>query len=111
MRDIVLALTTVPGDFDASVLARELVDAGVAACVTILPGVRSVYKWQGAINEDAEQQLLIKTSRDRAGAVWTALKARHPYDVPEFVVVPVVDGNPDYLGWIADSVESAERRS
>jgi periplasmic divalent cation tolerance protein len=109
MREIVVALTTVPGGFDASTLARDLVEAGVAACVTVLPGVRSIYKWEGALNEDAEQQLLIKTTRDGVAALWAAIKARHPYDVPEFVVVPVLDGNSDYLRWISDSVVSAER--
>ena len=111
MREIVLALTTVPADFDVSTLARELVEAGVAACVTVLPGVRSVYKWQGVINEDVEQQLLIKTTRDRVQDAWAALQARHPYDVPEFAVLPVIDGNPNYLQWIADAVGSGERGS
>ena len=106
MPEIVLALTTVPHDFDAPALARALVESRVAACVTVLPGVRSVYTWQGAIHEDAEQQLVIKTTRDTVPAVWTALKSRHPYDVPEFVVLSVVDGNPDYLQWVADSVRT-----
>ncbi len=106
MPEIVLALTTVPHDCDAPALARALVESGVAACVTMLPGVRSVYTWQGAIHEDAEQQLIIKTTRDRVQDAWAALKARHPYDVPEFVVLNVVDGNPEYLKWVADSVRA-----
>ena len=111
MGEIVLALTTVPGDFDAAKLARNLVESGVAACVTCLPGVRSVYTWDGVVNEDAEQQLLMKTSRDRVQDLWTSLKAAHPYDVPEFVVVPVIDGNPAYLQWVASAVASGQGRS
>ena len=107
MPEIILAVSTLPADFDAHALAGELVDLRVAACVTVLSGVRSVYRWEGALERSAEQQLLIKTTRDRVEALWAALRARHPYDVPEFVVVPVVDGNPDYLRWVEESVSSS----
>jgi periplasmic divalent cation tolerance protein len=109
MSDIVVALSTVPAGFDAGALARALVDSGVAACVTILPTVRSVYRWEGEVQEELEQQLIIKTTRDGVGALWEALKSQHPYDVPEFVVLPVGDGNPDYLQWVRDEVGSVER--
>jgi len=104
MSEIVLALTTVPADFDSPALARDLVSAGLAACVTIVPAVQSVYAWNGAIETGREQQVLLKTTSERVGALWSALKARHPYDVPEFVVVPVVGGNEEYLGWIRNTV-------
>jgi periplasmic divalent cation tolerance protein len=100
MPDFVLALTTLPEKFDAPVLAQELVGAGLAACVTIVPAVRSVYRWQGAMHTDAEQQLIIKTTSDLVDPLWDVLKDRHPYEVPEFVVVPIVDGSRDYLQWI-----------
>ena len=100
MTDIVLALTTVLADFDAPGLAEALVDARVAACVSILPAVRSVYRWNDAVENAAEQQLVIKTTRERVDALWAAIKARHPYDVPEFVVLPIIDGNPAYLDWV-----------
>lgn len=103
MPETVLALTTLPAGFDAATIARALVEGGFAACVTVFPAVQSVYRWKGVTEVSAEQQLLIKTTRDRIAALWPALKAQHPYDVPEFVVVPVVDGNPDYLKWIAES--------
>jgi periplasmic divalent cation tolerance protein len=109
MREIVLALTTVPEDFDARGLARALIELRVAACVTILPAVRSVYTWEQAVHDSAEQQLLIKTTGDQVEALWDALKARHPYDVPEFVVLPLRDGNPAYLRWVGDAVQSPER--
>jgi periplasmic divalent cation tolerance protein len=100
MPEIVVALTTVPADFDAAALARALVDARVAACVNILPAVRSVYRWQGAVEDAIEQQLVMKTTREGVEALWNALKTHHPYDVPEFVVLPVVEGNPGYLEWV-----------
>jgi periplasmic divalent cation tolerance protein len=104
MDELVIALTTLPADSDASGLARALVAARVAACVTVLPAVRSIYRWEGAIHEDAEQQLVIKTTRARVGDLWAALQARHPYDVPEFLVLPVLDGNPQYLTWVVGQV-------
>ncbi len=106
MREIVLALSTLPTGFEAAVLATELIDLGLAACVTILPGVESVYRWEGKVERDREQQLVIKTTRDCVAALWTALKARHPYEVPEFVVLPIVEGNPDYLRWVGESVST-----
>jgi len=104
MSEFVMALTTMPGDFDATPLAQELVGAGLAACVNILPGVRSIYTWKGVPQIDQEQQLFIKTTSDQVDALWDVLRARHPYDVPEFLVVPVVDGSQDYLRWVEDSV-------
>jgi periplasmic divalent cation tolerance protein len=109
MRDIVLVLTTLPEDFDARDLARALVELRVAACVTVLPGVRSVYTWQHAVHDDSEQQLVIKTTADLVDALWAAIRPRHPYDVPEFIVVPVREGNPDYFRWIGESVRLPER--
>jgi periplasmic divalent cation tolerance protein len=100
MTEIVVALTTVPADFDAPALARALVDSRVAACVNILPAVRSIYRWQGAIEEADEQQLVIKTTREGVEALWKTLKEHHPYDVPEFIVLPVVEGSPEYLDWV-----------
>jgi periplasmic divalent cation tolerance protein len=106
--EIVLVLTTWPADFDAGALARTLVSERLAACVTILPPVRSVYTWDGATQDDVEQQLVIKTTRDGVDGLWQAVKARHPYAVPEFLVLPAADGNPDYLEWVSASVRSRD---
>lgn len=100
MTDVVLALTTLPGDFDATSLAQQLVGTGLAACVTIVPGVRSVYTWQGLPQVDHEQQLLIKTTSDRIDGLWEMLRGKHPLDMPEFLVVPVVGGSDEYLNWV-----------
>ena len=104
--DYVVALTTVPADFDVASLADELVTSGAAACVNALPLMDSTYVWNGALQHDREHQLVIKTTRAQVGALWTLLKARHPYDVPEFIILPILEGSPDYLRWI-DSVLGA----
>lgn len=100
----VLVLTTVGADFDARALARDLVEARVAACVNILPAVQSVYRWEGRVTEDAEQLLVIKTTDERVDALREELFRRHPYTVPEFVVVPVAAISEAYGAWLEDSV-------
>lgn len=101
--DYVIALTTLPADADAAEFARTLVDERLAACVNLLPAMESVYRWEGKIEFEAERQIVIKTSRDRVSALWDRVRELHPYEVPEFVVIPIVDGNEAYLRWIGDS--------
>ncbi len=98
--EFVVVLTTLPAGVDAETLARELVEARVAACVNVLPEVRSIYEWDESVQVEREQQLIIKTAQGRVSELWTALRSRHPYDTPEFVVLPIVDGNADYLDWL-----------
>jgi periplasmic divalent cation tolerance protein len=100
----VLVLTTLPAAHDAAALAHTLVDERLAACVNVLPEMRSVYRWQVAVEVETERQVLIKTSRERAAALERRLRDLHPYDVPEFIVLEIVDGSAAYLGWIAESV-------
>jgi periplasmic divalent cation tolerance protein len=99
----VLVLTTLPADGDAEALARALVDERLAACVNILPPMRSIYTWKGATEHADERQLLIKTATHRVKALETRLKDLHPYDVPEFLVISILEGSGDYLSWVADS--------
>lgn len=99
----VLVMCTLPADADASGLARALVEERLAACVNLLPPMESVFRWDGKVDRETERQLLIKTSRDRVDALWERLRELHPYDVPEFLVLPIVDGNAAYLKWIAES--------
>ena len=103
MSDYVIVLTTLPADVDAAAIADALVDARVAACVNLLPIMQSTYRWQGAIEHDSERQVVIKTTSLRVDALWERLRDLHPYDVPEFVVIPVVDGNQAYLNWIGET--------
>ena len=99
----VLILTTLPADHEAGAFAQALVDAHLAACVNLLPVMESVYRWEGRVQRDRERQLILKTSRDRVAALWARVRELHPYDVPEFIVLPIVDGNDAYLQWIGDS--------
>jgi periplasmic divalent cation tolerance protein len=101
--EYVLVLTTLPGDADAEAFGRTLVEARVAACVNLLPLMESIYRWEGAIQHDTERQVMIKTSRERVVALWERLREMHPYDVPEFIVLSIVDGNDAYLRWIGES--------
>jgi periplasmic divalent cation tolerance protein len=100
----VIVLTTVGADFDARALAHALVDAQLAACVNIVPRIESIYRWQDHIESDAEQLLIIKTTDARIEALREALFARHPYEVPEFVVLPIGATSDAYGAWLLSSV-------
>lgn len=104
MSEVVVAFTTLPKDQDATAVARELVGSGLAACVNILPSVTSVYTWKGVPQVDTEQQLIIKTTAEMVDGLWDAIRSKHTYENPEFVVVPVIGGSEDYLDWIEESV-------
>ena len=100
MSEVVVVLVTAPSSEVADRLATRAVEARLAACVAVLPGVQSVYRGQGGVERAQEVQLVIKTTRDRIDALRAALVALHPYQVPEFLVLPVVDGLPAYLDWV-----------
>lgn len=101
--EFVIVLTTFPADGDVDRLATALIDEKLAACVNVLPPMQSIYRWKGAVERADERQVFIKTQTDRVHALEVRLKALHPYEVPEFLVISVLDGNRDYLSWIADS--------
>lgn len=104
-------LTTLPDADIAGELARGLVEAGLAACVNVLAPCRSVYRWQGAVREDGEVPLFIKTTAELYPALETYLRNRHPYELPEIVALDVVAGLPDYLRWIAESTRATDSAS
>jgi len=97
-----LVLVTCPDEPCASGLARHVVDSGHAACVNVLPMVRSIYAWKGAVESADEVLLLIKTTADRFESLRAALVANHPYEVPEVVALTIADGHHPYLDWLAD---------
>ena len=101
--EYVLVFTTLPQDADPAAFARALVDERLAACVNLLPPMESIYRWEGSVERETERQLIIKTTRERTLALWDRVRELHPYEVPEFVVVPIVDGNDAYLRWIAEA--------
>lgn len=101
--EFVLALTTLPVDHDALAFARVLVDERLAACVNIMPEMQSVYRWEGNIEQERERQVLIKTTKSCLVPLWERIRELHSYDVPEFIVVTIADGNDVYLRWIAES--------
>lgn len=100
----VLVLTTVGADFDAGALAQALVELRLAACVNVIDRVRSIYRWEDRVTEDAEQLLVIKSADERVAALREELFRRHPYSVPEFVVIPIAETSDAYGAWILDSL-------
>jgi len=100
----VIVLTTVGGGHDASELAADLVEKRLAACVNIVPRVHSIYRWQGNIERDDEQLLIIKTLDERINALKDAIFAQHPYEVPELVVVAIDDIGDAYREWLIGAV-------
>ncbi|MFN8092011.1 MAG: divalent-cation tolerance protein CutA [Vicinamibacteria bacterium] len=101
---VVVALTTVGKAADAERVARALVERRLAACVNVVPGVVSTYRWKGEVERDDEHLLVVKTRADRVEALREALVTLHPYELPELVVLPVEAGHAPYLAWIRESV-------
>lgn len=101
-----IALTTLGARSDATAIARTLVDERLAACVNILPGITSIYRWQETVEEDREQQLVMKTTEDALARLEARLRELHPYDLPEFLVIRVSGGSDAYLGWIRDNTRT-----
>ncbi|WP_244616584.1 divalent-cation tolerance protein CutA [Starkeya nomas] len=97
--------TTWPGSVEAEAAGHAIVADGLAACVNILPGMVSIYRWQGEIERANEVVMLLKTRVDLAEAVAQAVRARHPYETPAVLFLPVIGGDADYLDWIADETE------
>ncbi len=95
-----LLLSACPDAASAEHIATALVEERLAACVTVLPGARSVYRWQGAVERADECVLLVKARADDYPALERRLLALHPYDVPELLALPVLAGNPAYLAWL-----------
>jgi periplasmic divalent cation tolerance protein len=99
----VVVLTTFPVDRDVDQFAQTLVREKLAACVNVLPVMRSVYSWKGTLETSDERQVVIKTSTGRVADLERRVKALHPYEIPEFVVIPIVEGSHDYLAWISEN--------
>ncbi|PIR21534.1 MAG: divalent-cation tolerance protein CutA [Deltaproteobacteria bacterium CG11_big_fil_rev_8_21_14_0_20_47_16] len=105
MSDVVILLTSIDTEERATVLARELVDRELAACVHIHPKGKSFYKWDGKHCAEDEFQLVIKTTATEIDVIKKIFPELHPYKVPELIALPVVDGGSAYLDWVRKAVE------
>lgn len=106
--DAVIVLVTGPDAEALRSLGRTLVSEGLAACVNVLPGVRSVFRWKGEIQEEDEALAVVKSTRGRARRLQDRVLELHPYDEPEFLALPVWAGSPGYLEWISRSVGAVD---
>ena len=98
--DKIVVLTTCDSEEQAQSLARHLIEQRLAACVNILPGARSIYRWKDKIEDAAEFVLVIKSRRDLFAKLREAILHLHSYEIPEVIALPVVDGAEAYLGWL-----------
>lgn len=108
MTDTLIVMTNMPDEASAAALATELIASRLAACVNILAPCRSLYRWNDEVQDDLEHPLLIKTTRTRYAALEAAIRARHPYELPEIVAVPITAGLSAYLDWVAAETASPE---
>ncbi len=101
MTDALVVLVTTPSPERAAEIARALVEERLAACGNVVPGLRSIYRWEGKVQDDAEALLVLKTTRARFEALRDRVLALHPYEVPEVIALPVEAGSARYLAWIS----------
>ena len=105
--EAIVVVTTVGEEEQALTIAREMVARRLAACVNVLPGVTSVYRWQGKILRDGEYLLMIKTLASEYEAVASAIRELHSYELPEILSFPIGQGDTRFLGWIRDSLDKS----
>jgi len=106
--DVRIVLSTAGNAEEAARIGRILVDERLAACATLVPGARSIYRWQGAVEEAAETLMLIKTTAAKGEALEARLRELHSYEVPEFLVLTVEGGSQPYLDWLRQLVQEPE---
>lgn len=107
MSPVLVVLVNVPDAVVAEAIAEAIVQQRAAACVNILPAVRSVYRWEGKTEQATEVTLVIKTTQAAYTALESLVASMHPYDVPEIIALPVQAGLPAYLQWVADETQEA----
>ena len=100
-----LVLVTAPDAEVARELARSLVEARLAACVNVVPGLRSIYRWKGEVLQDDEVLMVLKTTAARYPRLEARLRELHPYDCPEVIALPIEAGHPPYVDWVMQSVQ------
>lgn len=100
MTDFIVVLITAPGEEEAAKLANDLVASRLAACVNIIRNIRSIYRWQGKIEDESEVLMLVKTREELFRDLEKRVKKLHPYTVPEIIALPLIRGSEAYLGWL-----------
>ncbi len=105
-----ILFVTCPDAKVAEAIVRDLVDRRLAACGNVTPPVTSVYRWKGKVVRESEVLLLVKTRRSLVAACTRAIRAKHPYELPEIVAVPIIAGSPAYLRWVAGETRSGASR-
>ncbi|MBK4716017.1 MULTISPECIES: divalent cation tolerance protein CutA [Tenebrionibacter/Tenebrionicola group] len=102
--DAVVVLCTAPDEPTAQELASQILREKLAACATLLSGATSMYYWEGKLEQEYEVQMIIKTDKDNLDRLLAYLKANHPYQTPELLALPVIQGNSEYLSWLYASL-------
>jgi len=103
MKSLLMVYCTCPNHDVATKMAEDIVDAGLAACINIVPGLTSIYRWQGKRQQGSEELLLIKTTLESYPALQQFIVDSHPYELPELIAVPINTGLPAYLDWLRES--------
>ncbi len=104
MNEIIVFITA-PNEDEAAQIAKSLVEAKLAACVNIIKNIRSIYRWQGKIEDDTEVLMIAKTQKRLFNTLSKKVKELHSYDVPEIIALPIVEGSEDYLKWLKEVTE------
>ena len=105
MADFVVVLITAPNEEDAAKMANDLVASRLAACVSIIKNIRSIYRWQGKIEDESEVLMLVKTRKEHFKDLEKRVRELHPYEVPEIIALPIIEGFEGYLGWLKEETE------
>ncbi|MEK6672620.1 MAG: divalent-cation tolerance protein CutA [Nitrospirota bacterium] len=98
----IVVFITAPNEEEAVRIARALVESSIAGCVNIIRGLRSIYRWQGKIEDDSEVLMVIKTRKSLFGSLSQKVKELHSYSVPEIIALPIVEGSADYMRWLEE---------
>ncbi len=101
----ITVFVTVTNEDEAAIIARAVVEAKLAACANITGNIRSIYSWQGKVEDDSEVLMILKTRQDLFEELSEKIKELHSYDVPEIIALPIIMGSKDYLTWIKDSTK------
>lgn len=102
--DAIIVLITVPTQDVGAAISQALVEERLAACVNLVPGITSTFRWEGKVQVESEAILLVKSGRGLFEALAARVRSLHPYTVPEIIALPIVTGNQSYLSWIKDSI-------